>query len=76
MERWSGREADLRRQRRALSREVAEARARGDVQNAPLLFGQDAGRFDEIVPVAEVVSRIVTQASEIIAKRLGPMLES
>lgn len=76
MEHWSGREADLRRQRRALVTQVAEARAKGDVQNVPLLFGQDAGLIDDIAPVSEVISRIVAEASEIIGKRLGSMLES
>ncbi len=68
---WSGREAELRRRRREVARQVATARAAGDLRHVPLLFGQDAGLIDSIVPVAEVVSRIVSEAREIIEQRLG-----
>lgn len=70
LERWSGREAELRRERRQLVREVAEARAKGDVQNAPLLFGQDAGLIDAIIPAGEAVNRIVAEAHRIITNGL------
>lgn len=68
---WSGREPELRRRRRDVARQVATARAAGDVQRTPLLFGQDAGLIDSIVPAGEVVTRIVTEAREIIEKRLA-----
>jgi len=67
---WSGREPELRRRRRAVARAVAEARAAGDAQHAPLLFGQDAGLIDAILPAGEVVRRIVAEAREIIEGRL------
>ncbi|MGH2457949.1 MAG: NAD(P)H-dependent flavin oxidoreductase [Chloroflexota bacterium] len=71
---WSGREAELRRRRREVARQVAEARAAGDVQHAPLLFGQDAGLIDSIVPVEEVVSRMVAGARDIIDGRLAGLV--
>jgi NAD(P)H-dependent flavin oxidoreductase YrpB (nitropropane dioxygenase family) len=69
---WSGREGELRRHRREVARRVAEARAEGDVQHSPLLFGQDAGLIDEIIPAGDVVRSIADKATEIIRRLGGP----
>jgi NAD(P)H-dependent flavin oxidoreductase YrpB (nitropropane dioxygenase family) len=70
---WSGREGELRRRRREVAQQVAEARAEGDVQHSPLLFGQDAGLIDEIIPAGDVVRSIADGAARIIRDRLAPL---
>ena len=42
------------------------ARQEGDVDNAFLLIGQDAGLIDAVLPVHRVIEHMVAQASEII----------
>ena len=52
------------------------ARLSGDVANAPMLIGQDAGLIDAVLPAAEVIHRMVAQAEEIITGRLRPLLRA
>ena len=73
---WSGRENELRRRRGEVARRLAEARAADDAEHLPLVFGQDAGLIDEIVPAGEVVRRIVAEAEEIIRTRLARFLDA
>jgi NAD(P)H-dependent flavin oxidoreductase YrpB (nitropropane dioxygenase family) len=70
IERWSGREWALRQNAREIGRQVAAARAAGDVDDAPLSFGQDAGLIDSIVSVREVLETIVSEAEAVMKKRL------
>jgi NAD(P)H-dependent flavin oxidoreductase YrpB (nitropropane dioxygenase family) len=72
--RWSGREWALRQNAREVGKQVAAARAAGDVDNASLSFGQDAGLIDSIKSVREVVQDIVTEAEEIIKTCLPNLL--
>lgn len=74
IERWSGREWALRQNARAVGKQVLAARAAGDVDNAPLSFGQDAGLIDSVKSVREVVQEIVREAEEIIQRRLPSLL--
>jgi NAD(P)H-dependent flavin oxidoreductase YrpB (nitropropane dioxygenase family) len=74
IERWSGREWTLRQNAGAVGKQVLAARAAGDVDNASLSFGQDAGLIDSIKNVREVVQDIVTEAEEIISGRLPSLL--
>jgi NAD(P)H-dependent flavin oxidoreductase YrpB (nitropropane dioxygenase family) len=74
IERWSGREWALRQNASAVGKRVAAARAAGDIDNASLSFGQDAGLIDSIKSVREVVHDIVTEAEEIIKGRLPSLL--
>ncbi len=74
IERWAGREWALRQNAREVGKEVAAARAAGDVDNAPLSFGQDAGLIDSIKSVKEVVQDIVAEAEEIMKNRLSSLL--
>ncbi len=74
IEQWMGREWALRQHAHAVGAEAQAARLAGDVDRAPLLIGQDAGLIDKVVPVAEVVQRMIAQAEEIIATRLRLML--
>jgi NAD(P)H-dependent flavin oxidoreductase YrpB (nitropropane dioxygenase family) len=70
IDRWSGREWALRQNAREVGKQVAAARAAGDVDNATLSFGQDAGLIDSIKSVREVVQDLVAEAEEIVKDRL------
>ena len=74
IERWAGREWALRQNAGEVSKQVAAARAAGDIDNASLSFGQDAGLIESIKNVKEVVQEIVAEAEEIIKERLPKML--
>ena len=74
IERWAGREWALRQNAGEVGKEVAAARAAGDIDNASLSFGQDAGLIESIKNVKEVVQEIVAEAEEIIKERLPKML--
>jgi NAD(P)H-dependent flavin oxidoreductase YrpB (nitropropane dioxygenase family) len=76
VEQWSGREWALRQQARSVGEAAQVARLSGDVDNAPILIGQDAGLIDAVLPAAEVIQRMVAQAEEIITGRLRPMLRA
>ena len=74
VERWSGREWALRQhQADAGAACIAAARA-GDADNAPLLYGQDAGLIDSVKPVAEIIASIVSDADEIVRRKLAGVL--
>jgi NAD(P)H-dependent flavin oxidoreductase YrpB (nitropropane dioxygenase family) len=68
---WAGREWQVRQRRSLIADAVAAARAAGDAERTPLLFGQDAGLIDSIEPVAEVMTRMVREAHELINGRLA-----
>ncbi|MGE5216233.1 MAG: NAD(P)H-dependent flavin oxidoreductase [Chloroflexota bacterium] len=74
IERWAGREWALRQDAGEVGRQAAAARAAGDVDNASISYGQDAGLIDSIKSVKEVVQDIVVQAEEIIRSRLPNLL--
>jgi NAD(P)H-dependent flavin oxidoreductase YrpB (nitropropane dioxygenase family) len=74
IERWSGREWALRQNATEIGKQTAAARAAGDVDNASLSFGQDAGLVDSIKSVKEVVQDIVREAEEIIGGRLQSLV--
>ena len=71
IERWAGREWALRQNRAEAWSAIAKARAAGDVDNATLLFGQDAGLIDAVTPAAEIITAMVSEADEIIRSRLA-----
>jgi|SRR5579864_4374791 len=70
IDRWAGREWALRRDRAAAIADVQAARKRGDIEEAPLSMGQDAGLIHDIAPAGEIVTRIARQAEEILAGKL------
>jgi NAD(P)H-dependent flavin oxidoreductase YrpB (nitropropane dioxygenase family) len=76
IERWSGREWALRQNAREVGQQALAARAAGDVNNASLSFGQDAGLIDAIKSVREVIQDIVREAEEIIKGRLPALLRT
>ena len=66
---WSGREWEVRARAREIAAEVNEARAKGDAQGVPLLFGQDAGLIRSIEPAGDVIARMVQDAAAILGRR-------
>ena len=70
IERWAGREWDLRKNQAAVHAAVKDARTRGDVDEAPLAFGQDAGLIHDIPSAAEIIERMVRQARQILEIKL------
>ena len=75
IERWAGREWALRQNAPEVGKQTAAARAAGDIDNASLSFGQDAGLIDSIKSVREVIQEIVAEAEEIIKSRLPSLLQ-
>jgi NAD(P)H-dependent flavin oxidoreductase YrpB (nitropropane dioxygenase family) len=65
MARWAGREWALRQNQPAAAEAVRAARRDGDIEEAPLSFGQDAGLIHEVLPAAEIVRRIMADAERI-----------
>jgi NAD(P)H-dependent flavin oxidoreductase YrpB (nitropropane dioxygenase family) len=76
IERWSGREWALRQNQAEIAAAIAKARRAGDVDNATLLFGQDAGLIDTVTPVAQVIEAMVSEADEIVHNRLRQCLRT
>lgn len=74
IERWSGREWALRQNASEIGKQVAAARAAGDVDNASLSFGQDAGLIASIKSVNEVIHSMIAEAEEIMRNRLPNLL--
>jgi NAD(P)H-dependent flavin oxidoreductase YrpB (nitropropane dioxygenase family) len=74
IERWAGREWAVRQNAAEIGKELAKARAAGDIANASLSFGQDAGLIDSIKSVKEVIEEIISDAEEIISGRLQTLL--
>ena len=74
IERWAGREWAVRQNASEIGKQVAAARAAGDVDNASVSFGQDAGLIDSIKSVDQVVENMVSEAKEIINNRLTGLL--
>jgi NAD(P)H-dependent flavin oxidoreductase YrpB (nitropropane dioxygenase family) len=70
IERWAGREWALRRDQTAALEGLRAARRSGDIEEASLAMGQDAGLIGDIPPAGEVVTRIAAEAEEILRKKL------
>ncbi len=74
VQRWAGREWALRQNAQEIGRQVSAARAAGDINNASLSFGQDAGLIGSIKSVREVIRDIISEAEAIIKDRLPSLL--
>jgi len=74
IQRWAGREWSVRQNATEIGQQAAAARAVGDVENASLSFGQDAGLIDSIKSVKDVIQDIVAEAEEIMRVRLPGLL--
>jgi len=76
IERWAGREWALRQNQAEVIARLRAARQAGDVREAPLSMGQDAGLIHDIPPAAEIVHRIVREAEAIMAGTLPRYLKN
>jgi NAD(P)H-dependent flavin oxidoreductase YrpB (nitropropane dioxygenase family) len=72
--RWAGREWALRQGRAEALAGVQAARKSGDAEEAVLSMGQDAGLIHEILPAAEIVSRIAEDAERILTERCARLV--
>ena len=70
IERWAGREWELRQFRNEVGPQLAAARQRDDSEEYALQAGQTCGLINEIKPAGEIVREIVEQAEAIIRDRL------
>jgi NAD(P)H-dependent flavin oxidoreductase YrpB (nitropropane dioxygenase family) len=66
IDRWTGREWELRQNLAGASEDARNARASGNREEAPLFYGQDAGLINDLPPAADIVRQIVAQAEDII----------
>ncbi|MGH7846240.1 MAG: NAD(P)H-dependent flavin oxidoreductase [Candidatus Binatia bacterium] len=74
IERWAGQEWALRDRCSEAGKAAIAARAAGDVHEAPLFFGQDAGLIDSIESAGDIIQRIVNEAEEVIKTRLQSLV--
>jgi len=74
VERWAGREWEVRQRRHEVARQLRGARERDDAEESNLQMGQAAGLITEIAPAARIVREIVAQAEQIIRDRLPSLL--
>jgi NAD(P)H-dependent flavin oxidoreductase YrpB (nitropropane dioxygenase family) len=74
IERWAGREWELRARQPEAAAALQKAQESGDAKNASLLIGQDAGLIRDIPPAGELVERIVAEAETVLRGRLPKML--
>ncbi len=74
IERWAGREWEVRQRRAEIATAMVEARARGDEEESNLSMGQTAGLIEDIPPAGQLVERIAREAEEIIRGRLTTAL--
>jgi NAD(P)H-dependent flavin oxidoreductase YrpB (nitropropane dioxygenase family) len=76
IERWAGREWALRDCYREVGKAAIAARAGGDIDEAPLFFGQDAGLIDSVESAGDIIQRMVIEAEETIKTRLQSLVVS
>jgi NAD(P)H-dependent flavin oxidoreductase YrpB (nitropropane dioxygenase family) len=75
IERWAGREWELRARQPEVTAALEGAREAGDVDNASLLIGQDAGLIHDIPSAGEIVERIVAEAEALLKNRLPTLVQ-
>ncbi len=74
IERWAGRESELRARQPEAAAALQRALETGDADNASLLIGQDAGLIHDIPPAGEIVERIVAEAEALLKDRLPKLV--
>jgi NAD(P)H-dependent flavin oxidoreductase YrpB (nitropropane dioxygenase family) len=75
VERWAAREWLLRQQQAEVMPKVMTAYKVGDINEAPLFYGQDAGLIDDIVPAEQVIRGMIEDAENILSSRLPTLLK-
>ena len=66
-ERWRGREAELVQHQAGEAARYAKARAAGDFDTAGVIAGEAVDLVTEILPAADVIERMVTDAGSLLA---------
>lgn len=74
IERWAGRESELRARQPEAAAALQRAMETGDADNASLLIGQDAGLIHDIPSAGEIVERIVAEAEALLRDRLPKLV--
>lgn len=69
LDRWYGREMELLRHQDAEAPRYAAARSEGNFNVAAVIAGESSGLIRDEPPAAEIVERIVSEASRLIAQR-------
>jgi nitronate monooxygenase len=71
IQRWTGREAELKAAIATEGPKYDEAFALADLENAAVIFGESAGLITEIEPASVIVHRMVAQAVQTIKSGLA-----
>lgn len=74
LERWHGREAELRRQADALRPGFMAAVAAGDADEAGINIGEAIGLMDSVRPAAAIVADVVAMAETLLRKRAAELV--
>ncbi len=74
IERWAGRESELRARQPEATAALQRAQETGDADNASLLIGQDAGLIHDIPAAGEIVERMVSEAEALLRDRLPKLV--
>jgi NAD(P)H-dependent flavin oxidoreductase YrpB (nitropropane dioxygenase family) len=74
IERWAGRESELRARQPEAAAALRQAWEDGDADNASLLFGQDAGLIHDLPSAGEIVERMVSEAAALLRDRLPTLV--
>jgi NAD(P)H-dependent flavin oxidoreductase YrpB (nitropropane dioxygenase family) len=74
IERWAGREWELRARQPEVAAALQKAMEIGDADNASLLIGQDSGLIHDIPFAGEIVERIVAEAEALLKNRLPKLV--
>ena len=75
IERWAGRESELRARQPEALVALQQASSSGDADHASLLIGQDAGLIRDIPAAGEIVERIVAEAEALLKDRLPKLVQ-
>ena len=73
-DRWFGREIELIRHLDEEAEKYAAARAAGDFDTAGVIAGEAAGLIHDIPPAAELIQRVVHEASTLLARWSSPAI--
>ena len=71
MEEWQGKRDTARAERERLRREMSAATSSGRRHEVMLTAGQSAGAIKEVLPIAEIMRRMIAQAETALAAGRG-----
>lgn len=74
VEKWLGREPELRKRRDEVWESLERADESGDVDNMLMWFGQSAGLVENVLPAEDVVHQVAREADEILRTTLPALV--